>query len=212
MSILIALTDMVTWFIEEFGLLGIFLTMAAESCLIPIPSEIVMPFSGYVAWLNGSWRFLIEATTASTIGNAVGSIILYQIGARVGRPFITRYGRYLLIDEREFEYAETLFRRYGAYAVFFGRMMPAIRTIISFPAGLFRLEIPKFIVLTTIGSIPWNFMLTYLGFKLGPYWRIVLDYSAYIDPIILAAAVALIIYMLIRFRRRRGSAEHNPRV
>jgi len=205
MSILIAFTDAVTWFIEEFGLLGIFLTMTAESCLVPIPSEIVMPFSGYVAWLNGSWHFLIEATAASTIGNLIGSIILYQIGARVGRPFIIRYGRYFLVSEKEFEYAETLFERYGSYAVFFGRMMPAIRTIISFPAGLFKLEIPKFIVLTIIGSIPWNFALTYLGFKLGPYWKTILDYSAYIDPIIVAVAVALLIYLLFRSRRRTKS-------
>ena len=202
MSILITLTNVVTWFIEEFGLLGIFLTMAAESCLIPIPSEIVMPFSGYVAWLNNSWRFLIEATIISTIGNLIGSIILYQIGAKIGRPFITKYGRYFLVSEGELEYAETLFRRYGSYAVFFGRMMPAIRTIISFPAGLFKLEISKFTILTLIGSIPWNFALTYLGFKLGPYWTIILDYSTYIDPIIVAAAVALLIYIFFRSRRR----------
>ncbi|HDJ67255.1 MAG TPA: DedA family protein [Nitrososphaeria archaeon] len=202
MSILITFTKAVTWFIEEFGLLGIFLTMAAESCLIPIPSEIVMPFSGYVAWLNNSQRFLIEATITSTIGNLIGSIALYYIGARIGRPFIVKYGRYFLVSEGELKYAEELFRRYGSYAVFFGRMMPAVRTIISFPAGLFKLEIPKFIILTLIGSIPWNFALTYLGFRLGPYWTTILDYSAYIDPIIVVAAAALLLYVLFRSRRR----------
>ncbi|MEM3398107.1 MAG: DedA family protein [Nitrososphaerota archaeon] len=208
MGILQGLTYYLTSFIEEFGVIGIFLTMTAESCLIPIPSEIVMPFSGYVAWINDSENFVIEASIVASVGNLAGSIILYYIGARIGRPFIERYGKYFLVREHEFEYAERLFEKYGLYAVFFGRMMPAVRTVISLPAGIFKMNMVKFTVLTLIGSIPWNFTLTYLGFTLGPYWTILLDYSAYIDPLIIAIAIILVAVIIFRSRREISKKRH----
>ncbi|MEM3662277.1 MAG: VTT domain-containing protein, partial [Sulfolobales archaeon] len=96
----------------------------------------------------------------------------------------------------------------GLYAVFFGRMMPAVRTVISLPAGIFKMDMVKFTVLTLIGSIPWNFTLTYLGFTLGPYWTILLDYSAYIDPLIIAIAIILVAVIIFRSRREISKKRH----
>jgi len=193
MSLSKFLVDMLTEFIEKTGLLGVFLTMTAESCLVPIPSEIIMPFAGYVAWLRKSRIFFALSVAAATLGNLLGSIILYSIGLRIGRPFIEKYGKYLLIGKRELEIAERWFLRYGAYAIFFGRMTPAIRTVISFPAGLFNFDLKKFSILTFIGSIPWNLLLTYIGYATGPYWSIILEYSVYIDVAVIVSAAAILV-------------------
>ena len=198
MTLLALLTDAVTWFIETFGLIGILATMAAESCLIPLPSEIVMPFAGYVAWKNGSRSFIAEATLAATIGNLIGSIALYYIGIYLGRPFAEKYGKYFLLSREKLELADKWFERYGAYSVLIGRMMPAVRTVISLPAGMFRLGLTKFIILTFVGSIPWNLALTYIGYRLGPHWRSIVNYSTYLDVIGVAAIAAAIILLLVR--------------
>ncbi len=183
---------------ERSGLIGIFLTMTAESCLIPIPSEVIMPFAGYVAWLNDSEAFIAYSTIAATIGNLIGSIILYHIGLKLGKPFIKRYGRYFLVGERESDLAEKWFLKYGAYAVFFGRMTPAIRTVISFPAGLFSFNFRKFVILTFAGSVPWNFSLTYIGYLTGPYWSRILEWSIYVDAAVILAVVLAIIILAYR--------------
>jgi len=200
------LVDALTEFIEKTGLLGIFLMMTAESCLIPIPSEIIMPFAGYVAWLRKSRTFFVLSIAAATLGNLLGSIILYFIGLRIGRPFIERYGKYFLIGKRELEIAERCFLKYGAYAIFFGRMTPAIRTVISFPAGLFNFDLKKFVILTFIGSIPWNLLLTYIGYATGPYWSIILEYSIYIDAaVIISAIMILAVFAKKIFEKNRSS-------
>ena len=195
------LVDGLVAFIDRFGLLGILLTMAAESCLIPIPSEVVMSFAGYVAWLRRSEELIAYSTIAATIGNLIGSIALYYIGLKLGRPFIERYGRYLLLGRRELNLAESWFLRYGGYAVFFGRMTPAVRTVISLPAGLFGFNLKKFIILTFTGSVPWNLALTMIGYATGPYWSRILEFSFYLD---LAVVAGLIAAILIAYRRIRS--------
>jgi len=192
MSLSRFLVDILTDFVEKTGLLGVFLTMTAESCLIPIPSEIIMPFAGYVAWLKSSKTFFALSVAAATFGNLLGSIILYFIGLRIGRPFVEKYGKYFLLRKRELELAERWFLKYGAYAIFFGRMTPAIRTVISFPAGLFGFDLKKFAILTFIGSIPWNILLTYIGYATGPYWSIILEYSVYVDAAVIVSAIAIL--------------------
>lgn len=199
MVILRSLVDLLTTFVEEFGLIGVFLTMAAESCLIPIPSEVVMPFAGYVAWLRNSGEFFIYSVTVATFGNLLGSTALYYIGSRYGRPFVERYGKYFLVSRKELDLAEKWFLRYGAYAVFLGRMAPAIRTVISLPAGIFDFDFKKFAVLTFVGSLPWNFALTYLGYTTGPYWSLIIDQLSYFDVFVVAVAVvAIILYLKLR--------------
>lgn len=211
MSLSRLLVDALTGFIEETGLIGVFITMMAESCLIPIPSEVVMPFAGYVAWLRRSEDFLVLSVASATIGNLVGSTILYLLGLRIGRPLIEKYGRYFLIRRGELELAERWFLKYGAYAIFFGRMTPAVRTVISLPAGLFSFNLPKFMILTLTGSIPWNLLLTYAGYATGPYWSIILDYSVYVDAAVAASAIAVIAMLIRRIRGERLNSQAGTR-
>jgi len=198
MSISRLFVDGLVAFLERTGLIGVLLTMTAESCLIPIPSEVIMPFAGYVAWLNDSEVLIAYSTIAATVGNLIGSIILYYIGVKLGRPFIKKYGKYFLVGEGELGLAESWFLRYGAYAVFFGRMTPAVRTIISFPAGLFGFNLKRFVILTLTGSIPWNLLLTYIGYVTGPYWSMILEWSIYVDAAVILAVVLAVIVLAYR--------------
>ncbi len=194
--------EYVAGFIEGYWPYGILFTMALESALVPIPSELVMPFAGYIAWKNGSIAMALEAALIAVLGNLLGSIALYYVGVYGGRPLILRYGKYFLVSKDEFERAEELFRRYEDYAVFLGRMMPAVRTVISFPAGVFEVSLGKFVVLTVLGSIPWNLALSLAGYAMGPYWVIIVDYSTYVDLAVMLGATLLIVWWLLRNRRR----------
>ncbi len=200
MSLLLLLTNAVIWFIETFGLFGIMITMTLESALVPLPSEVIMPFAGYVAWSKGSWLFFWQSIMAATLGNLIGSIILYYIGLLGGRPFIIKYGKYLLIRENELYHAESWFQRRGDIVILIGRMMPAVRTVISLPAGIFKMHLSKFIIFTIIGSIPWNIMLAYIGYVLGVHWMMILNYSVYIDIIGILVLLGLILFIFIRTR------------
>jgi len=198
MTLLEIFVEFGVWFIESFELLGVFITMSLESCLIPIPSEIIMPFAGFVAWEKRSIEFFLSAVLMGVIGNVVGSASLYFIGVHGGRLFIERYGRYFLVTEEKLYGAEEWFKKYGSYSIFFGRMLPAVRTVISLPAGVFRYSFPKFLLLTFIGSIPWNLALTYLGYLLGEYWIEITRYSTLIDVLGIILLVGLIIFFLRR--------------
>lgn len=118
------------------------------------------------------WQSII----AATFGNLLGSIILYHIGIFGGRPIVVKYGKYLFVSERELYKAEEWFRTRGDITILIGRMMPAVRTVISLPAGMFKMNIVKFVVFTVLGSMPWNIALTYLGYFLGMNWTIILSY------------------------------------
>ena len=184
--------------VEDLGVLGVFLASAIENFFTPIPSEPILPLIGYVAWLNRPEIFLVQAIVASTLGGLSGSSIFYLIGSRLGRPFMKRYGKYFLIGEDELQRAERWFLKYGWYSILFGRMVPGIRSVISFPAGLFRYNLKKFIALTLIGCLPWNSSLICLGYLLGREWSMLLACSTYID--VLAAAS----FFIIKFGRIRG--------
>jgi membrane protein DedA with SNARE-associated domain len=154
--------------ISAGGYLGIVALMAIESACIPIPSEIIMPFSGY---LVSTGRFdLVLVATAGAAGCNIGSSIAYAVGRYSGRPFIERWGSYILISRRDLGVADRFFARYGGIAVLVGRLLPVVRTFISLPAGIARLPLLKFHIYTFIGSWPWCFALAYIGFKLGQHW------------------------------------------
>ena len=187
-------------FISRYWFLGIIVTMALESALVPIPSEIVMPYSGYVAYLNSSLAMVLEATIAGTLGNLLGSLLAYYLGYKVGKPLLLKYGKYLLVTQDKLKCAEKLFSKYGDYAVFFGRLMPAIRTVISFPAGVFKMRLGKFILLTVAGSIPWNTALVLLGYWLGPSWTILEKYFHVLDFVVIAGAIIILAYFLCKLR------------
>jgi len=168
--------------------------MILESALLPFPSEIIMPFSGFVAYTKGEGAYgILFYTTAGVIGNLIGSIISYYIGMFVKREILDKYLKYLFIKKDHLDRAEKWFKKNGYLAVFLGRMMPAIRTVISLPAGIFRLKLFPFILLTIIGSYPWNLGLTYIGYSMGDKWSIILDYSIYID---IAIVIGIVIFLL----------------
>jgi membrane protein DedA with SNARE-associated domain len=154
--------------ISAGGYLGIVVLMAVESACIPLPSEIIMPFAGY---LVSTGRFtLIGAATMGALGCNVGSTVAYYVAASGGRKAFERWGSYVLVGHAEIDHAERFFARYGSITVFIGRLLPVIRTFIAFPAGLARMPMMKFQIYTFLGSWPWCFALAYIGFLLGKRW------------------------------------------
>lgn len=193
LEILLAITNFIIQTISNLGYLGIFFLMVAESALIPIPSEVIMPFSGY---LVSSGRFNVGLVIAAgSIGNLVGSLIAYYIGAYLGRGFVLRYGRYVLLKKSHLELAESYFARYGDRATFLSRLLPVVRTYISLPAGTGKMNVRRFAAFTLAGSIIWNSALTFIGMKLGEEWNNIRKYSGYFDIlVVIAVIVAIIVY------------------
>lgn len=189
-SLLILISSSVIAVIAKLGYAGVFFLMALESAAIPVPSEIIMPFSGFLVF-GGKFNFWFVAA-AGTLGNVFGSLILYRVGAKWGKPFFSRFGKYFLVHESDLDLAERWFKKYGKAAVFFSRLLPVIRTYISFPAGLSKMEIRPFLFYTTMGVIPWSLFLTYLGVKFGENWKILEVYFRKFD---LAVAAVILIFV-----------------
>jgi len=164
-----ALSVFIIAVISSAGYLGIVALMAIESACIPLPSEVIMPFSGYLVYAG---RFhLLWVATAGAIGCNLGSVVAYEIGFFGGRPLVERYGSYILLNRGELDWAERFFVRWGSAAVFIARLMPVIRTFIALPAGIARMPRLRFHVYTFVGSWPWCLMLAYIGMKLGERWE-----------------------------------------
>src|SRR3990172_8816275 len=163
-----ALAVWTTGVISAMSYGGVVLLMAIESACIPLPSEIIMPFAGYLAY-RGEMT-LHGAALAGAIGCVVGSIPAYYLGMYGGRPFIERYGKYVLLSHHELDLADRLFARWGQWVVLAARLLPVIRTFIAFPAGVARMNMWKFIVFTFVGSYPWCYGLAWVGMKLGEHW------------------------------------------
>jgi membrane protein DedA with SNARE-associated domain len=185
------------------GYAGLGAAMAIESAMIPLPSELILPFAGFlisdpssIEPITGQpWNFWI-AVIVATIGNTLGSLIAYGIGAYGGRPFLERYGRYLLIRPHEIEVADEFFRRYGAATVFFGRLLPIVRTFISFPAGVTRMPIGKFVLFSTAGALPWSIALVYAGMQLGANWQQIREFLRPFDLAILIGVIVLFVVLV----------------
>jgi membrane protein DedA with SNARE-associated domain len=178
------------------GYLGVLVAMAIESAMIPLPSELILPYAGFLIsdpsqiepLTSGPWNYWIVVVVA-TAGNTLGSLIAYVIGAYGGRPFLERYGRYLLIRPHEIELADRFFANHGGATVFIGRLLPVIRTFISFPAGVARMPVGRFVVYSTAGALPWSMLLVYAGTVLGANW---VDIRHALQPFDLAIAVAVV--------------------
>lgn len=155
--------------ISAMGYAGIALLMAIESACIPLPSEIIMPFAGYLVSLGK--MDLFWAATAGAIGCNLGSIVAYEAGKRGGRPFVERYGRYVLVSTHDLDRAERFFARWGGMTVLVCRLLPVVRTFIAFPAGVARMPLLRFHVYTFVGSWPWCYALAWVGMKLGEQWN-----------------------------------------
>jgi membrane protein DedA with SNARE-associated domain len=155
--------------ISSTGYLGIALLMAIESACIPLPSEVIMPFSGYLVYTG---RFsLFWVATVGALGCNLGSLLAYSIGYYGGRPLVERYGSYLFISEKDLQWADRFFDRWGDWAVFIARLLPVVRTFIALPAGIARMKKARFHVFTFLGSWPWCLMLAWVGAKLGERWH-----------------------------------------
>lgn len=154
--------------ISALGYPGVVLLMGIESACIPLPSEIIMPFSGYLVYTG---RFnLWGVGAAGAVGCVLGSLVAYWAGMYGGRPFIEKYGRYVLISHHDLDIADRWFARYGELIVFSSRLLPVIRTFIAFPAGVARMNLSRFVLYTFLGSLPWCIGLAYIGQKLGEQW------------------------------------------
>lgn len=190
--------EFITQLISSWGYAGIYITMTLESTLIPIPSEIVIPFAGFLAYMGEMNIWLI--VLVSTFANLTGSIIAYEIGKYLGRGFIERYGKYVLLNMKHVELVEKWFDRYGSLTVLFSRMLPVVRTVNALPAGIGKMNFPKFCIYTFIGSIPWNLALVLVGYLLKENWSLLEKYSLYIDILAVFVAVAVIFYVARRIR------------
>ncbi len=192
-------TNFAIYLIENLGYWGIFIGMTLESACIPIPSEVTMPLAGFVAY-KGEMS-LLGVTLVGTFANLVGSWIAYFVGLKGGRPFLEKYGKYFLISPTKLDMAHKWFDKYGHEAVLISRVLPIIRTFISLPAGIAEMDLKKFSIYTFVGSLPWCFALTYIGFMLGPNWNIIEEYFHYMDIVVVVGVVALAIYLVHKYWR-----------
>ena len=185
------------------GYLGVGVAMAIESAMIPLPSELILPFAGFMVsdptkvepLTSQAWGFWIVVIVA-TIGNTLGSLVAYALGAYGGRPFLERYGRYLLIRPHEMEAADRFFARYGAPTVFIGRLLPIVRTFISFPAGIARMPIGTFVIYSTLGALLWSTLLVFAGVQLGANWQQIREALRPFDLLIAVGVVVLVVALL----------------
>ena len=167
-KLLAALASFVIATISNLGYGGIVLLMAIESACIPLPSEIIMPFSGYLVF-HGDLQ-LWAVALAGAVGCVLGSLVAYYVGAWGGRPLVYKYGRYLLISHSDLDLADRWFARHGEITIFIGRLLPVVRTFIAFPAGVARMALGKFLAYTFIGSLLWCWGLAWVGERLGAHW------------------------------------------
>ena len=199
------LINFITSTISNLGYAGIFTLMVGESALIPIPSEIIMPFSGYLVH-TGQFNFMYVVLSGS-LGNLVGSLLAYYVGSQLGRQFILRYGKYVLLKKSHLELTETYFKKYGDRSTFIGRMLPALRTYISLPAGLAKMNIRKFMIYTSTGSIIWNSALTYIGIQFGQNWKTLLGYTEYLDIAVVIGVIIAVVFFLRSIRQKKVKSE-----
>jgi len=190
------LSQWVTSIISALGYPGIFFLMAGESACLPIPSEVVLPFAGYIIYQGG--LDMTAVIIIATLGQVFGALAAYYAGAKGGRPFVEKFGKYALLDHGHLEIAERWFDKWGSKAIFFSRLLPIIRTFIAFPAGLAKMDVKKFTLYTFLGSLPWTAALIYLGFYLGPYWQDIFSFFGEIDIIVIVAIVLAFAYLAFR--------------
>ena len=193
---------------ERFGYVGVVIAMTIESCAIPLPSELILPFAGWsvsrglIEPLTSSpWSYW-GAVLAGVLGNTLGSLASYAIGAYGGRPLVERYGKYVLISAHDLEVAERWFARFGEVTVFFSRMLPLVRTFISVPAGISRMPLWRFTLFSILGTVPWVMLLVWGGMQLGDHWLELKQSLKGLDYLVAAAIVAAVGIFVWRHVRR----------
>ncbi len=192
-----------TLFIDQCSYIGVFLLMAMESMIFPIPSELVMPFAGFLIF-SGHFD-PVAVMVASSLGSIVGSLLSYGMG-RLGEPVVLHYGRYLLLNPHHLEWTKKFFARHGGKTIFIARFIPVVRHLISIPGGLARMPLAPFILYTAVGATLWNGFLTYLGVRLKENWRIIQQYTHILDYFVVAGLLAAAAYFIWKFRNSRNMA------
>ena len=194
-------------FYESIGWLGVLIAMAIESAAIPLPSEIIMPLAGWFLIKEAGqpvW-FVLVAGIVGALGNVIGSAITYWIGAAGGRPLLLKYGKYVLISRHHIELADRWFAEKGEATAFFSRLLPVVRTFISLPAGIARMNFAKFIIYTFLGALPWSAALALGGYIAGANWENFRNTIRPFDYPIAAAALIGLIVFFVRGRRQARS-------
>ena len=198
------LTEMLMGFvlgiIQGLGYAGIFILMLAESTFLPVPSELVLPFAGYLVAL-GSFDFF-AVIAAGLAGSIAGSAISYYIGKFIGREAIVKIGKYFLLSEHDLDLAHRWFEKHGEKTIFICRFIPAVRHVISIPAGIAEMDFKKFILYTALGALLWNAFLVIVGFQLQKNWEIILQYTEVLDMLAIIAIAAFIVFFYYRHVKR----------
>jgi len=196
-----ALANFVTYIISHLGYPGVFLLMALESACIPIPSEFIMPFSGFLV-ATGQMNFWVVVLLGS-FGNLAGSWLAWWVGHKGGRPLVEKYGKYILLSHHDLDVADRYFQKYGQNTVLFTRLVPIVRTFISLPAGISKMDFKKFSLYTFIGVIPFTAALTYAGIKLKENWAGLQPYFHKFDLIIAVGIAVFLVWYIIRHLKRK---------
>ncbi|OGS37114.1 MAG: hypothetical protein A2293_12970 [Elusimicrobia bacterium RIFOXYB2_FULL_49_7] len=202
MSITALIAQYATAFIDATGYWGVTVLMTLESMVFPIPSEAVMPFAGF---LIESGRFSFAGVIFfATVGSLIGSLLSYWIGRYGGKPFINRFGKYLLLDEEELAWTESFFQKRGEVTIFISRFIPVVRHLISIPAGIGKMPIVKFCFYSVIGAGLWNSFLTVVGYYLKKNWTVVMKYSHIVDVVVVVILAGLVAMYVVRHVKKRA--------
>ena len=193
--------------ISSIGYFGVFLLMIMESMILPVPSELVMPFAGFLI-ASGEMNFWMIIIFA-TLGSLVGSLISYYLGKYGGNKLVLKYGNYFLLNEEHLKKTEKWFSKKGELTIFIGRFIPIVRHIISIPAGIGKMNLKKFMIYTLIGAGIWNAFLTYIGFILGNNWERIQEYSDYVSFGVLGILVILMGYFVYRQIKKKKKENLN---
>jgi len=188
-------------FIASWGYMAVAILMAAENACIPIPSELILGFAGYLIFADQ--MSFVGALTAGMIGGMAGSIFAYAVGHYGGRTFVDKYGHYFFVKKSHVDIAQNWFDKYGLKAVFFSRMLPVVRTFISLPAGFAHVDMKKFLTLTFLGSLPWTALILFAGMMLGKSWQVMLAIGHQASLVFVGVCAVIILVLYLRYRKRK---------
>lgn len=198
-AIATSIANFVIGLIQTLGYPGIFVLMLLEGLLLPIPSEVVMTFGGYLAFSSGlpgvvGLPAFVILLVVGSLGNLTGTYLAYMLGDYGGIPVILRYGKYIMLDESSIRRTHEWFLRYGPISVFFTRLVPVFRTFISIPAGIARMNRTAFLLLTLAGTLIWDSFLIYFGYLLGPHWNNIISYFDEYQYVAIAILIGIVLW------------------
>ena len=199
-------TDVFLQFIDAWGYYAVAILMALENACIPIPSELILGFAGYMIYA-GRMTFTM-AMVAGMVGGMAGSYFAYYVGHYGGRPFVDKYGKYFFVKKSHVDIAQEWFDKYGIKAVFFSRMLPVVRTFISLPAGFAHVDMRQFFFYTFIGSLPWTALILFIGMMLGEGWKVMMEVGHEISLAVAAILVIICVVLYVQYKRKKKKRVH----